>query len=115
MKDKGENHIIVFPPLEGGEYIINLLKDVGPAISNGMGIVEIPPMYLESYLNVCQLDLSGWECETILKLSKVYVNQHYISSDPNCISPFLAEENLPTREQVNDKLKNFFAAFKKKQ
>lgn len=101
------------PDLLDGFYIVNYLNTVGPAISNGMGIVPITWAELYSWIQCSQYVVSPYECDLLIKLSQAYTSEFNQASDPRRPAPYVITEALPSKQEVDNKLKNFFGQFKK--
>ncbi len=79
-------------------YLAEILLDLGPAVSSGMGLTAVTYTDIVNWMTATGVALSPWECQTLKAMSKAYANQAAISSDKNCPSPWL--EKLPTRDAV---------------
>jgi len=60
------------PDIEGFEYVVGYLQDLGYTTSDGHGL---PYSEIESYCNLTATDLTPWEAEVIKKLSSEFASQ----------------------------------------
>lgn len=88
------------PPLEGGAYIAQILFDVGPARSGGMGgLIPIEEVDLAAWQSNRDLRLSGWEAKTIRRLSAAYAAETSVASKPNALAPYTPSKELMSVDQ----------------
>jgi len=60
------------PPLLAADHVIQILFEVGPVKSGGMGAVALSDLDLLAWQANQALDLTTWECRTIIELSRLY-------------------------------------------
>lgn len=115
-KDLDENSsFLKLPNIEGAEYLVALLSEVGFVQHTGMGAVAVPWTEIESWLNCTQLDLSVWEKLTLKEMSEAYATELALATDKTRPAPYVPEvEDIEAqRTRVADKLRNAFQSFKR--
>lgn len=120
FKDLDENSsFLKLPDIEGAEYMVSLLSEVGFVMGTGMGVVPITWTELTNWLNATGLNLSVWEKLTLKEMSEVYASELSQATAKDHPAPYVyAAEAAPEdvevqRQQVASKLKNVFASFKR--
>lgn len=105
------------PETEGCEHLIEYLFRLRPGIANGMGYIGQSWQEIESWSRLVKIPLTGWEAETLAKMSDAYCGQYAISSKKDCVAPWskMAERNIEVnRDKVAEgTLKAFERAAKK--
>ncbi|MDQ1834665.1 hypothetical protein [Massilia scottii] len=85
----GEDFQPAMPPLDCGEHLVDLLWKWGPTMCTSMG--DAPLTHQE--LSHCQIntgvELSGWEAETLVKLSREYFGESHRATKRDCKPPFI--------------------------
>lgn len=76
------------PDIDGGEYLIGYLRELGFCQSNGMGVSELSFQEISAWMHATGLRLNPWEALTLKKLSSEYVAQLHASKDPLEPAPF---------------------------
>lgn len=84
--------------------------------STGMGVSALSWSEIESWLRVTQLRLSTWEKLTIKSMSETYAGELSTATKKDSPAPYthVDEALIADRTMIASKLKNAFAAFKKK-
>lgn len=78
------------PPIEAGTHLIDILFEVGPCKSSGMGgQVGIDEIDLMAWQHNQDIRLTPWETKTIRMLSKEYAHMLGQASDANCPQPWV--------------------------
>ena len=111
ISSKNENDpLLNFPEIDGGEYLINLLHEVGPVGSNGYGMEGLKWSEIQSWLALTGLFLCPWEIILIKELSDVFASEFNKSNGKECAPPYqtIVKEALPTKEELNDKFARIF-------
>ena len=97
------------PALDCGEHLIDLLWKWGPAMSSSMG--ESPLTHQE--ISYCQantgIELSAWEAETLIRLSREYLGESHRATKRDCKPPFVESEDDERfrRSEIKRKLRKF--------
>lgn len=110
----GEDYKMELPPLESFSFLIELLFEVGPFLSTGMGFIPLTFSELESWQNLTNTELSSWEVTAIQKLSTAYVTEYSEASDKEQPKPYTLKLTYEEQTAVSNKLRNVFANFKKR-
>lgn len=105
-KKMGE--VAELPPIEYGQHLIEALYACGPTDREGS---PVSWQELESWSRMTRRTLTGWEAETVHKMSEAYAVQAIHAKEPNCLSPWKPIE-LPT-SALNDKIKAMLGGRKK--
>ena len=91
------------PELEGCEYLLDYLFRIRPGVANGMAYTSLPWQEIESWARLVKIPLSGWEAETLAKMSDAYCGQLAASSKKDCPPPWaiITEKSIENnREKV---------------
>ena len=70
-------------------FLAGCLLQAGPVETNGMGVVEISPQRLESWMRITGQDLTPWQAETVLAMSRGYAA---IYGDEKAPAPYASEQ-----------------------
>lgn len=82
---------VPMPPLEGGHYLLNILMEIGPTKIVGMGSAfGIDEVDIAAWQANSGLRLSGWEAQTVRRLSQEYAAELSSSKDANAQPPYVA-------------------------
>lgn len=79
------------PKLDGADYLISYLAEVGPAITNGMALSAIGYSEIYHYASITRTQLTPWDAHMLRHLSRVYVSQHHAAKSPSSQSPYQSE------------------------
>lgn len=93
--DKGENYAPDMPPVDGGEYLLGYLFEVGPTLAAGMGAGPITQQELRAWQLNLGLTLGPWEVRCLRRLSIEYLNQSHKSEKRDCPAPWKADDVKP--------------------
>ena len=85
------------PEVDGCEYLITYLMDVGPAANNGMGQAPVSYSEIKAWAELTDTRLSPWDAEMIRRLSRVYVQESIRAKDPGAPAPY--RDKLDTAQQ----------------
>lgn len=115
LRDDGVAHEM--PDPGPAEYLLDILFDVGPVHSTGMGEVPIGYEQLAAWERVQGLRLSPWESRTLRDLSIVYCHEKAVSGDPGASAPGSIEESpeqaAERRDRVAKDLSQALRSFKR--
>lgn len=89
------------PPLEAGEYLIELLFEIGPVKHTGMGAVGIDEADIMAWQLNQDLRLQPWEARTLRVLSREYASMLVDASSPSCPPPFVPKADLSVEQREN--------------
>jgi len=84
------------PEVDGAEYILAYLMEVGPVSHGGMGMAPISYQEIQAWSTLTGTNLSPWDSLMLRQLSRAYVNQYNESKDPHSQAPY---EEAMTLEQ----------------
>jgi len=73
-------------------YLLRPFFDSGMCSSNGMGVSAISWSELRNYCELTGTELSPWEAEQVMMMSRAYTASLRRSDDPLMPPPFTAEE-----------------------
>ena len=111
LKDKN-SELLNLPEVNYAEYLIDYLFEVGPSMSNGMGLCPISYQEISSWLQTTKTECNSWDVNVIRHLSKVFINQYHESIKVDCPPPYhyMVENNMEEiRKGIDDKIKSVFA------
>ena len=91
--------------VEGGEYLLQHLNNLGWCSSNGMGLSPISFIEIKAYIDTTETYLSGEEALLVHRMSQLYVNE-INDKNPNKKAPF---EGLETQLMSPNSIINAFA------
>lgn len=83
------------PPLDGADYIINHLFDVGPVVNTGMGCIALRSEHLLAWQQETGIRLSGWEARTLRRLSNEYMGESRRAEKRGCQPPWAQPDFKP--------------------
>ena len=99
------------PEIYATRFYIDALWQVGPAEFCEYGSKPISWTEINNWNQAAELDLKGWELETIRDLSCVYSSWSNQAKSPDCKSP-LAPVTKQSAEDIENKLLNQFGIMK---
>ena len=79
------------PEIGDGQYLVNLMDELGGATQTGMGISPCSWQEILAWLTLTGLSLTAWECSMVKQLSASYVQQLGESSEAGSVSPYTPE------------------------
>jgi hypothetical protein len=98
------------PPLGGGAYLIEILFEVGPSKSTGMGgHTSIDDVDLAAWMSNQNVRLKPWEAQTIRKISREYAAMLSEAVEPNTPPPWVDRNflNQERREKIAKAMLNW--------
>lgn len=99
------------PPLDWGQHIIDDLMEIGPVKSGGMGAVAIEQLDVWAWQQNQGIELDGWTCKEIIKLSRTYAAGLHEFSKPHAKRPW-GQDAAENQQLKNAKMSSFFAYLK---
>lgn len=60
------------PPVSWGAHLIEWMFEVGPVLSDSMGLSPLSDRDMRAWQDNQGISLTGWECATIIRLSRIY-------------------------------------------
>ncbi|WP_167232747.1 hypothetical protein [Massilia rubra] len=109
MQANDERFQPAMPPLECGEHLVDLLWTWGPTMCTSMG--DSPLTHQE--VNYCQtntgIELSAWEAETLIRLSREYFGESHRAPKRDCKPPFAesTEGEQVRNAEIQQKMRSF--------
>jgi len=89
-----------YPPLRAGHHILEVLFEVGPVQSAGMGgLTAISELELWAWQVNRDHPLSSWDVSLVRRLSGVYATQAMESRAPSCPPPYVPPREAVPQEQ----------------
>lgn len=80
------------PPIEWGEYLVEILFKRGPVMSGAMGPVSMSDVDLRAYQDNSGVELLPWEIDLLLRLSREYLDESQKASKHFAPAPWSADE-----------------------
>jgi hypothetical protein len=96
---------VPMPQLRAGEYLIELLYEIGPVKPAGMGVSSsIDETDLLAWQANQSVSLLPWESKMIRVLSREYASMLAEASSPSCPAPYIAslEVSPEARDSIYD-------------
>lgn len=84
----------VFPELEAGSYILDIMQDIGYSKSGGMGMIPLDWIDIKSFSDVTGIIFTKDEAILIKKLSEAYVGQMQTSKYQDTYAPYLDQREV---------------------
>lgn len=105
-----ESFMPKLPPIEGGEYLANLLWEIGPVTPNGMGSSPLSFLEIQAWQNCTGVSLRTSEVMALRTLSIAYLNESQQATDIDRLAPWTEFEDaqqVPSRktESLRDSLR----------
>lgn len=91
------------PAIDGYGYLVECLFEVGPVVSNGMGLESVRWQEIAAWAALCQCQLTPWEATTIKSMSAAYAHEAGEANNPAAPPPWI---ELPSEEQRTQIAKN---------
>lgn len=86
MQEAGERPEV--PSVDGGEYLIGYLFEVGPTMAGGMGEAPLSHGELRAWQDNTGIELHAWEARMLRALSLDYLAQAQKSEKRDCKPPY---------------------------
>lgn len=80
------------PPLNGTEFLIGFLFEVGPVMPVGMGVGRITHSELRDWMDNTGVELDAWQARTLCELSQEYAAENHRASKQDCPPPWTSGE-----------------------
>lgn len=103
--EHGKDYEPEMPPLEGSEYILGYLYEIGPIMSGAMGSGPITHGELCAWQSNTGIRLSPWEVRTLRRLSIEYLNEQHRAGKLGCEPPWKSEDLKPEPSAVQQSLR----------
>ena len=100
MYERMGSPLAELPPLDGAEYLIDYLMELGPVASGGMGPAPITYSDIKDYAEVTDTDLTPWDAHMLRHLSRVYVGQYNASKEINSPAPYEEAMDLDMKRKA---------------
>ena len=81
-----------FPDVEPFGYIIETLSRIGVALNSGNGVHGLTWQEIDAFVNRTKLRLTGWEAETIKRLSALYASNVLKYDNQDAPAPYRNEQ-----------------------
>jgi hypothetical protein len=102
------------PPVDVGFHVVGYLYECGPTVPNGAGIAALPHSEIAAWQSNIGIRLRPWEARFIRELSREYVDEFYLASDPQRPAPWRASGDHPeARRRVAESLRSTIRAMTK--
>jgi hypothetical protein len=93
-------------------YLIDFMNQLGYATSGFNGATRISWQELKAWKDTTGTSLTAWEAETLMTLSRAYVEQLNASHEPSCPSPLDDVLDKDKRKEVETKIRSAFNSLK---
>ena len=94
------------------QFIAMVFRDVGMAMPGGMQLTPVTFTELDAYCHRAKVDLTAWESQNVINMSRDYCSWLHKGAEPECTSPWndtspeaIAENDRRIAEQMKS-LKN---------
>lgn len=81
-----------FPDVEPFGYIIEILSRIGVALNSGNGVHGLTWQEIDAFVARTRLHLTGWEAETIKRLSALYASSVLKYDNQDVQAPYRTQE-----------------------
>ena len=72
--------------------IVQWFHKLGRGLSDGMGLTPITFTELNSFPQVLNLNITPWECEQLITMSREYCGMIHKAKDKNCKCPWHSDK-----------------------
>lgn len=76
------------PPLDGAEYLVDYLMEVGPTMAGNGGSGPLTFQELQAWQSQVGIELEPWEVKILRSLSLDYLNESREAEDPYRPPPY---------------------------
>ncbi len=83
---------------DADRFIVCCFIECGVCLSGGMGISPITWTELNNYIKCSKTNISGYESELIIKMSREYCNFSHKAQKKSCLAPYL--ENYESEDEI---------------
>ena len=95
-----EDNPMPLPKVDGCNYLIDYLFEVGPVSTNGMGIGAVSFSEMDAWQSLCGHDLTPWEAITLKSMSAAYVQEAHKAESPTAPPPWIEVPDEEKRERM---------------
>lgn len=92
-------------PEDVDDIVVTAFHSLGLSSKNGTGISQLTWGEVDAYSRMSGVDLTSWEAEQIVLMSRYYCLWKHKGCDPACSSPWNSELNNSDNAIVNSKFK----------
>lgn len=92
------------PEIDGGEWLLQVFWDVGPAMSTPMGSAPLSHSEMRAWQETSGVELEPWQASLLRRMSAEYLAECQKAESPNCPSPLAVEMTDEDRERVSKKV-----------
>lgn len=106
----GEGQLSELPDVGAGDYLLSILFDVGPVVSNGFGANPISEIELAAWQFNRGVRLTWYECYLLRRMSRDYAAMLSEARNASCPAPYAAEADTAPEavERRERKISEFF-------
>ena len=110
------SQLVEMPPINYGAHILQMLWDIGPSKSNGMGLSPIDYTDIAAANDVAAMFITPWEAKLLRALSKEYSGGDQTMKDASCPAPYspIIEATEDVRARVDRQFKSLVSGRRKK-
>ena len=101
---KDDDYLPDLPGVDGADYLLAYLWDVGPTLVAGMGIGPITHEEMRAWQSNTGVWLQPWEARILRKLSMDYIVQMRDAEKADCPPPWSAAARVVDRSSVTDRM-----------
>lgn len=102
-----ESPELKMPEIDSHEYILELFYQSGMILNGAHGAVPITWTELRNYSEQSGVDLTPWESEIVMRLSRAYCSAYHDGQKPEALPPWMPEDTdsiTKQRENVSNTL-----------
>ena len=91
------------PPLDGGDYLVGYLFEVGPTMAGAMGAGPLTFGEIRAWAELTSIRIDAMETRLLRRLSIEYLNESHRAEKLGCLPPWKTPQTKrePTALQVS--------------
>lgn len=98
------------PGVDGAEYLLGYLFEIGPTVAAGMSAGPITHEELRAWMHNIGVELRPWEVRILRRLSCDYLAESHRAEKADCAAPWRPVEVVIDRAAVADRMRNAIRA-----
>lgn len=87
------------PDIDDCDYIVQWFYQSGMGMSGANGLMSLTWQELQSFSEMTGCELTGWEAEVLMSMSRAYSGSYHKSQEPDSPAPWM-DESPETLEQM---------------
>ena len=110
MRDQDADHPhLKLPEIDDCDHVIQWFFESGMGMSGANGLIALTWQELKSFSDLSGANLSGWESETLINMSRAYTGSYHRSQEPDSPAPWV-DDSPETVEQMRANVSAKFKA-----